>query len=386
MTMIPWKLPRYAVTLPESDIRLGYCAMTPPSPEAPLNAVKAGPDAAGATAAGRRRVAILVPPRFQSLDLTGPLEVFNYACALAPGAYDWPVRVVSGAGGEVESSSGLRIATEPLASLPAASLDTLMIAGGPGAHDPDAAVNADAVAWLAEQSGRIRRVASTCTGAFLLAAAGLLDGRPATTHWMFRDKLRRRFPRLKVEDDALFLGDGHIYTAAGVTAGIDLALALVEEDAGNAVALDIARRLVVYLRRPGSQAQFSAPLRAQARTASSRLDAVIVWIAENLDHPLTVEALAERAGMTPRTFARRFTDATGASPGRFVTQARVDEARRLLLDVPDLPLAMVAARVGLETAEGLRQLFQRALGISPEAYRRQFGVTREGQCPIARLG
>lgn len=359
--------------------------MTPPPPEAPFTAPEAGPQPAITVAGPRRRVAVLVPPRFQSLDLTGPLEVFNYAYALAPGAYDWPVRVLSERGGEVTSSSGLRIATEPLSDAAAEGLDTLMIAGGPGAHDPDPAVNAGAVAWLAARSPHIRRVASTCTGAFLLAAAGLLDGRPATTHWLFRDKLRRRFPRLKVEDDALFLGDGHIYTAAGVTAGIDLALALVEEDAGNAVALDIARRLVVYLRRPGSQAQFSAPLRAQTRTASDRLDAVIAWIADNLDRPLTVEALAERAGMTPRTFARRFTDATGASPGRFVTQSRVDEARRLLLDAPDLPLAAVAARVGLETAEGLRQLFQRALGIAPEAYRRQFGVTREGQCPIARL-
>lgn len=320
-----------------------------------------------------RRVAVVAHDGLQSLDLTGPLEVFNHAGTLAPRAYARPVAVVAARGGIVTSSSGLRIQADALEDLDPETVDTLVVSGGPGAHD--AAANAPVIQWLRRHGDRIRRVASVCTGAFLLAEAGLLDGRRVTTHWRHSACLAARYPAATVEPDALFLGDGHVYTAAGVTAGVDLALALVEEDAGRAVALEIARLLVVYLRRPGGQAQFSAPLRAQSRTASDRLEALVAWIADNLDGDLSVDTLAGRAGMSPRTLARQFDRDLGVSPGRFVARARLDEARRLLLDDPALPLAGVAARVGLDTAEGLRQAFQRALGVSPEGYRRQFATT-----------
>lgn len=330
-------------------------------------------------AAAPRRIAVLAHQDLQSLDLTGPLEVFNHAAALAPRAYAPGVSVVAAGGGTVVSSSGLRIVCDPLEDLDPAGIDTVVVAGGPRADE--AAAGAGLVEWLRRHADGIRRVASVCTGAFLLAEAGLLDGRRATTHWRYGARLAERYPAVTVEPDALFLGDGHIYTAAGVTAGVDLALALVEEDAGRAVALEIARLLVVYLRRPGGQAQFSAPLRAQSRTGSARLEALVAWIADNLDQDLTVEALADRAGMSPRTLARQFTRDMGVGPGRFVAQARLDEARRLLVEEPDLPLAAVARRVGTETAEGLRQAFQRALGVPPETYRRQFAAPRRSTVP-----
>ncbi|SOE00564.1 GlxA family transcriptional regulator [Caenispirillum bisanense] len=321
-----------------------------------------------------RRIAILAPSGLQSLDLAGPLEVFNHAGRLAPRAYASPVAVVGVGGGVVTASSGLRMLVDPLEDVDPATLQTLVVAGGPGVHDVEA--NAAAVDWLRRHGPGLPRLASVCTGAYLLAAAGLLDGRRATTHWKYTASLARRYPAVRVEPDALFVDDGNIHTAAGVTAGIDLALALVEADAGRAVALEIARLLVVYLRRPGGQAQFSAALRAQSRTASERLEALVAWIADHLDGDLSVEALADQAGMSPRTLARQFTRDFGQSPGRYVAAARLDEARRLLLDAPDLPLATVAARVGLETAEGLRQAFQRSLGVAPEAFRRQFATAR----------
>jgi transcriptional regulator GlxA family with amidase domain len=213
-------------------------------------------------------------------------------------------------------------------------------------------------------------VASVCTGAFLLAEAGLLDGRRATTHWARCDALQRRFPAVRVERDPIFVRDGNVFTSAGVTAGMDLALDLVEEDCGRDVALTVARWLVMFLRRPGGQSQFSAQLRAQRATTTSIAE-LRAWLGDHLDENLVVEALAERAGMSPRTFARVFRRETGTTPAAFVEELRVESARRLL-ETTDLTVAAVAGRVGMKHAETLHRAFHRRLGTTPDRYRQHF--------------
>jgi transcriptional regulator GlxA family with amidase domain len=331
-----------------------------------------------------KRVLIIAPAPAQLLDLAGPAEVFSQAgrlfCQSTTGTisapiclYDVTVVVVPGldtTDGRT-TSCGLPLSAGPSLEALLADrrpLDTLILGGGEGARrraeEPELR---EAVGQLA---GRARRVASVCTGAFVLAATGLLDGRRTATHWRWCALLARRYPRLKVEPDPIYTRDGNIWTSAGVTAGMDLALALVEEDFGHVLALSIARELVMFLRRPGGQGQFSATLAAQTASAPDLHD-LVGWISDNLHRPLTVEALAARTRYSPRQFARVFVQALGVSPGLMVDRMRIEAARRLLEETPQ-GLAAIAAACGFGTEEALRRAFLRHLGVPPGAYRDRF--------------
>ncbi|MFC7303581.1 GlxA family transcriptional regulator [Streptomyces monticola] len=304
----------------------------------------------------------------QSLDVTGPAEVFAIAAHLVgePGGYR--VSTASLDGAPVRTSSGLTVVPDrTLAAAPVPH--TLLVPGGPGtrASDPDL------IAWLRGHAPRARRLVSVCTGALVLAEAGLLEGRRATTHWAFCDKLARDHPGVEVESDPIYVRDGHVATSAGVTAGIDLALALVEEDLGRDIALGVARQLVVFLRRPGNQSQFSAQLSAQTAQRAP-LREVQQWITEHPAGDLSVEALAARARLSPRHFARAFQAETGTTPGRYVERVRVEHARRLLEDTAD-GVEEVSRTCGYGTPEAMRRAFVRTLGTAPADYRRRFRTT-----------
>jgi transcriptional regulator GlxA family with amidase domain len=247
-------------------------------------------------------------------------------------------------------------------------IDTLIVVGGDGVRA--AQENEALVAWIHRAAGGSRRVASVCTGAFLLARAGLLDGHEATTHWSACSELARLHPEVTVHADPIFVRSENVYSSAGVTAGIDLALALVEEDLGADVAGDVARWLVLYLRRPGGQAQFSAALESQ-RAERRPLQELQAWMVDHLDENLSVPALAERAYMSPRNFARAFKSEVGMTPGVYVETLRVERARTLLETVGD-PIEQVALRCGFGTVETMRRSFRKRLGVSPGDYRERF--------------
>jgi transcriptional regulator GlxA family with amidase domain len=316
-----------------------------------------------------RVIEILAYPRVQLLDVAGPLQVFASANELAASHGEAPLyapRVVSAGAPVVTASAGLELVAAPLPRARAA-LDTLLVAGGPGVHD--AAADPALLGWVRARATRARRVASVCTGAFLLGAAGLLDGRRAATHWMHCAELARRFPAIRVEPDPIFVRDGAIWTSAGVTAAIDLALALVEEDAGRALALAVARHLVMFLKRPGGQAQFSTVLSLQG--AEDRFGALHSWIVGRLTGDLSVPSLAQKAGMSERSFSRHYAEATGITPARAVERLRVEAARRLLSDTR-LPVKRVAERCGFGSEETLRRSFMRLLAATPQDYRARF--------------
>ncbi|WP_433176642.1 GlxA family transcriptional regulator [Actinoallomurus sp. CA-150999] len=306
------------------------------------------------------RITFLVHPRFQSLDLTGPLEVFS----LADGSY--VTEVVSVDGAPVTSSSGLSIA--PHRAFHDDPVDTLIVVGGLGTAE---AVGDDrTIAWISSVARRARRVGSVCSGAFLLARAGLLDGRRATTHWAACHLLAERFPEVDVDPDPIFVRDDPVWTSAGVTAGIDLALAMVEDDLGPATARDIARQLVVFVQRPGGQAQFSAQL-AAGRPDRPGLRELQRWIADHLTADLSVEALAARAGLSTRHFARVFRDGVGVTPASYVESVRVEAARRLL-ETTVRPLDVIARECGFGTPETMHRSFKRTVSVTPGDYRRRF--------------
>jgi transcriptional regulator GlxA family with amidase domain len=319
-----------------------------------------------------REVVIVAYPGAQSLDVTGPLEVFAGAHALiANGARrerGYRVSVVSRDGRPLRMSSGLTVT--PHGGLPGADvpIDTLVIAGGAGHRD--ALADDVLIDWIARCSGRARRTASVCTGAFLLAHAGLLDGRRATTHWAAADELARAYPRVRVDSEPIFVRDGRVWTSAGVTAGMDLALALVEQDLDREAALTIARHLVMFLRRPGNQSQFSATLTAQ-QPRRQPLREIQRTVLEDVAGDHSVSAMAERAHMSPRHFARAFAAETGTTPARYVERVRMEAARRQLEDTRE-PIAAVAAGCGFGTAETMRRVFLRILHVSPAEYRRRF--------------
>jgi transcriptional regulator GlxA family with amidase domain len=303
------------------------------------------------------------------LDVTGPLQVFataNELLADAGGAPPYVIRVVAKGGPGVASSAGLEIAAGPLPRVVAA-LDTLIVAGGPGVE----AASADPalVDWVRRRAGRARRVASVCTGAFLLAASGVLDGRRAATHWSVCAEFARRFPAVRVEPDPIFVRDGSVWTSAGVTAGIDLALALVEQDLGRAAALAVARYLVVFLKRPGGQAQFSEALSLQS--AEERFGALHDWIGKHLADDISLPLLADRAGMSERSFSRHYLEATGLTPARAVERLRVEAARRLLSE-SHLPVKRISRRCGFGSEETMRRSFLRVLSTTPQDYRIRF--------------
>jgi transcriptional regulator GlxA family with amidase domain len=312
-----------------------------------------------------RRIVFLVYDGVQSLDLTGPWEVLAAADERAEPPYELLTAAVGG--GPVRSSSGLGLEVDADTS-EIERLDTLIVAGGSGSREVVAqAAVCDEVARLA---GAARRVSSVCSGAFLLAQAGLLDGRRATTHWAYCELLARLYPAVEVEPDPIFVRDGGVITSAGVTAGIDLALALVEEDHGPALALEIARWLVVYARRPGGQAQFSVQLAHPAASTPAIVE-LQGWIAENLDQDLSVSALAGRVNLSERHFSRSFRRELGSSPANYVEQARLERAREMI-ERGGTGLDTVARSCGFSSAELMRRAFQRRLGTSPREYRDRF--------------
>ncbi|MEU4085768.1 GlxA family transcriptional regulator [Streptomyces aureus] len=310
-----------------------------------------------------RTVLIVLFDGVQSLDVTGPLEVFAGAETYRGGSYE--IRTASLGGGRVRSSSGLVLVPDgALADAP--EPHTLLVPGGSGTRRPDPGL----IAWLRDQGPRAERLVSVCTGAGLLAAAGLLDGRRATTHWAHCERLARDHPAVTVDPDPIYVRDGNVSTSAGVTSGIDLALALVEEDLGRDAALTIARHLVVFLRRPGNQAQFSAQLAAQTARREP-LREVQRWISEHPGDDLSVESLAVRAALSPRHFARAFRTETGMTPGRYVERVRLEHARRLLEDTGD-GIEEVSRASGYGTPEAMRRAFVKLLGSAPAEYRRRF--------------
>ncbi|WP_434625027.1 GlxA family transcriptional regulator [Pseudomonas sp. Z1-29] len=317
-----------------------------------------------------KTVHVLAFANVQVLDVTGPLQVFASANDLAPGKglpAPYAPTVIAAVGGAVMSSAGLALMAEPL---PSEGSDTLLIAGGWGVYE--AAKDPALVAWVKDQGARSRRVASVCTGAFLLAASGWLDGRRVATHWTRCEQLARQHPELQVEPNPIFIKDGSVWTSAGVTAGIDLALALVEEDLGRAMALEVARHLVVFLKRPGGQSQFSATLALQEQ--GGRFDKLHAWIAENLTRDLGLSRLAAEAGMSERSFVRHYRAETGQTPARAVELIRVETARRLLCDSA-VPIKRVALQCGFGSEETLRRSFLRGMGVTPQAYRERFALS-----------
>ncbi|AVZ76496.1 AraC family transcriptional regulator [Streptomyces lunaelactis] len=299
----------------------------------------------------------------QSLDVTGPVEVFAGAGKAAGSAYE--IRTASLDGAPVRTSSGLMLVPDSgLAD--AAAPHTLLVPGGNGTRTPDPRL----IDWLRTHAPRAERLVSICTGALLLAEAGLLDGHRVTSHWAVCERLARDYPAVEVDPDPIFVRDGKLATSAGVTAGIDLALALVEEDHGRDIALTVARHLVVFLRRPGNQAQFSAQLAVQTARREPLRD-VQQHITEHPEGDLSVEALAARARLSPRHFARAFQEETGMTPGRYVERVRLEQARRLLEDTPD-GVEEISRACGYGTPEAMRRAFVKVLGSAPAEYRRRF--------------
>ncbi|MFE5714207.1 GlxA family transcriptional regulator [Streptomyces sp. NPDC056501] len=316
----------------------------------------------------QRPVLVVLFDGVQSLDVTGPYEVFAGAGRAAGDPAAYPIRTASLDGGPVRTHSGLRLL--PDTTLAAAVADgaphTLVVPGGEGTREPATAL----IDWLRTHAPDAGRLVSVCTGALLLAEAGLLDGHRATTHWIACDHLARCYPEVDVDPDPIFVRDGRLSTSAGVTAGIDLALALVEEDLGRDIALTVARHLVVFLRRPGNQAQFSVQLSAQTARREPLRD-LQQWITEHPGDDLSVEALAARARLSPRHFARAFHAETGTTPGRYVDRVRLEHARRLLEET-SRGVEEVSRASGYGTPEAMRRAFVKALGTAPADYRRRF--------------
>jgi transcriptional regulator GlxA family with amidase domain len=312
---------------------------------------------------------MLAFPQAQVLDVTGPLEVFAMATqAAARPEHGYRIELVAARRGPLEMSSGLRLVADAAFADVRGPIDTLLVAGGEGVRQ--AIRDRRLLAFVERTAARARRVASVCTGSFLLAEAGLLAGRRATTHWGSCDRMARRYPDVRVEPDRIFVRDGSVYTSAGVTAGIDLSLALVEEDLGRDLALGVARRLVVFLKRPGGQSQFSAQLSAQIAERPALRD-LQLYIQEHPDAGHTVESLAQRVGMSPRHFARVFTRELRVTPARYVERVRVEAARRRL-EEGDGGVEQVAAGCGFGSSETMRRAFLRSLRVSPSEYRQRF--------------
>lgn len=316
-------------------------------------------------------------PDVQTLDINGPVEVFGRTARYLVEVGRRPdlayrVEVAAQHAGTFRTSSGTRlVATVALRDLKY-RIDTLLVAGGPGARR--ASENPALRDWLRRMATRVRRLGSVCTGTFILAAAGLLDGRRATTHWASADELAREYPRITVDPDPIFIRDDNFYTSAGVTAGMDLALAMVEEDFGRQIALQVARHLVLFLRRPGSQSQFSAHLSVQIADREPIRD-VQRWAVEHLASDLSVTVLAERAAMSPRHFARVFVQEVGLTPARYIESVRVEAARRRLEESRD-GVDAISRTCGFGSAEAMRRAFLRTLKIAPTAYRRRFSCLK----------
>ena len=306
------------------------------------------------------RLTIVAYQGCQLLDVTGPAAVFG-AANEGRGQPFYDVQIVSPDGGAVVTNSGVALQSRRIGGQP----DTVLVAGG-SLGLKDAMARPDLRRWLRRVAPKARRYGSVCTGAFVLAAAGLLDGKRVATHWSSCQRLAERFTALEVDADSLYVVDGKVWTSAGVTTGIDMALALVEADLGAALANLIARHFVLYARRPGYQSQFSPLLQAQTAAETPFVE-LIDWMQAHLDQPLDVPALAARAGLSERSFYRKFTEATGKTPAHFVESLRVDAARTLLTQ--GLPLKAIAGKVGLRSSARLGQAFERRFGMAPTLFR-----------------
>jgi transcriptional regulator GlxA family with amidase domain len=329
-------------------------------------------------ARGPHSVAMVAFPDAQILDVVGPLEVFSRAGRLLSdegrrGPPPYAVEILASSRGTVVTSSGIGLVVSRSFGEVRGGIDTLFVAGGRGV---EAALRDERlVRWLKRMSARVGRLASVCTGAFILAEAGLLEGKRAATHWNSCQRLAERYPGVTVDPDPIFVRQQRIYTSAGVTAGMDLALALVEEDHGLQAARDVARELVLFLKRPGGQSQFSAQL--QMQMADRRpLAELQSWIADHLQADLSVAVLARRVAMSPRNFARVFTRSVGITPARYVEKLRVEAVRRRLEETRST-VDEVAAECGFGTRESMRRAFHRTLRVSPTAYRSHFA--KEGR-------
>jgi transcriptional regulator GlxA family with amidase domain len=326
-------------------------------------------------------VVVLAYEGVSLLDLAGPLEAFAIARSFAidRGKAAYECSVVSSSGGAVLTADGLKILTEPLHAVGDSIIDTLLV---PGAFVVDDVIRDRVlVDWLRERGPSCKRVCSVCAGTFLLAEAGLLDGRRAVTHWMHCEHLQAQYSTVKVEPNAIYVRDGTVWSSAGVTTGIDLALALIEEDAGHRAAMNVARVLVVYLKRAGGQSQYGPLLAAQAESEGEVFDELERWIAEHLKDDVSVEALARRVAMSPRNFARVYAAKRNRTPAKAVEALRIDAARRLLEDTSDR-IGDIAVQCGFNNEEQMRWAFARNLGISPREYRRRFPPEPETRPPV----
>ena len=320
------------------------------------------------------RVVVVVYPDVQSLDVTGPVEVFAAATRFGVDPA-YVTEIVAREPGTIRTSSGVGLVPDGTIAECRGPIDTLVVAGGDGTRA--ALADRPLLDWVRDAAGRSRRVTSVCSGALVLAACGLLEGRRATTHWSVCDLMARLHPRVEVDPDRIYVRHGHVLTSAGVTAGMDLALALVEDDHGGALALDVARRLVLFTRRGGGQSQFSSQL-AVGRPERRPLREVLAHVAENLDDDLSVPALARRAAMSPRTFARTFRTEVGTTPAAYVQATRVEAARRLL-ETTAMGTAEIARACGFGTVETMHRAFRRTVHTTPGRYRRHFAVAPEAR-------
>ncbi|WFU31712.1 GlxA family transcriptional regulator [Bradyrhizobium brasilense] len=312
------------------------------------------------------RIALLAPPGVQSLDIVGPAEVFWEAARRLGDPNAYTVQVIAGSTHPVLGTGGLRFLADRHIFEPDEPIDTLLVGGDPSFETIDPAI----VQWLRRRARTVRRLGSVCTGVFLLAAAGLLEGKRVTTHWECAARLRAEYPNLDIDSDQIFIRDGNLCTTAGVTAGMDLALALVEEDYGRELALIVARYMVMFLKRPGGQSQFSAHLAAQM-SGKTKIQQVQQYVLDNLAASLSVDNLAEQAGMSVRNFTRVFRQEMSMTPTEFVDAARLDAAR-LLLEDSGKSLQQIALRCGFGNADGMRRAFIRNLGVGPGEYRLRF--------------
>ena len=317
-----------------------------------------------------RHIALLVFDGVQVLDVSGPAAVFG-AANDAAGSPFYKVHIVSAQGGAVTSNCGLALLTAPLASIRAGGMDTVLVAGGSKGGIEGFLNDEPTRAWLTRAASKARRLGSVCTGAFVLAACGLLENKRAATHWEAIGALRRRYPGIDVDANAVYVNDGVVWTSAGVSTGIDMCLALVAQDLGDTVANAIARRLVLYARRPGYQSQFSPVLAAQAKE-DDRFADLTRWMREHLAEPLGVERLAEQAGMSPRNFHRRFTEAMGDTPASFVETLRLDHGRQLLQS--SLMLKQIAVQTGYANPGQFSKAFTRRFGLGPALFREMHGA------------
>jgi transcriptional regulator GlxA family with amidase domain len=325
-----------------------------------------------ATPPGTKRVVFFGLPPVRELDLIGAIDVFATANQLAGGKPLYDLKVVSAEivkGGRIAGMFGVYLSCDGNYRSFKREIDTLLVPGGLGVEEKS--VSPAAIQWLRKAATRSRRVGSICTGTFLLARAGLLDGRRPATHWRFAAELAKRYPKVKVDPEPIWIQDGNFYTSAGVASGIDLSLALLEEDHGAALALEVARIMVVFLKRPGNQAQFSVSLAAQ-KTERKPLHELRVWMAEHLTADLSVEALAQRVAMSQRNFQRVFTAEAGKPPARYVEELRIEAARRYL-ERTTQSLDEIADRCGFGSADVMGRVFVRLLNSTPGEYRGRFG-------------